>query len=109
MTVLHALLSGDMEGKTGVFVQPYLAPLLSFFKGVDTLALALISQKVTWACHEWIRPHPDSYNKEFASKLWEASAEATGIEADEAFDDEPADKGFGSTRRSSTGGRRRGK
>merc|ERR1719396_256075 len=79
LTTLHALLGGMMEGRIEAFVQPFLSPYVSFGSGRTFMNLAFVGNKMTYCCHEWIRPSRDSYKADFGKLLWDKSEKACGL------------------------------
>jgi NAD(P)-dependent dehydrogenase (short-subunit alcohol dehydrogenase family) len=83
MTTLHALLSPSMEGKVGIFLQPYSSPLHlqppRFGGFLDVVVpFEFLGQRLNWGCYEWL-PHPAAHRRDFGHRLWEASEQACGL------------------------------
>uniref|UniRef100_A0A7S4JE01 Protochlorophyllide reductase n=2 Tax=Odontella aurita TaxID=265563 RepID=A0A7S4JE01_9STRA len=83
-TTLHALLSHDIEGQKGYFLQPYWSPLhqrnfrtrLQRFLHIAIWEGSL--QRWGWGAHMWL-PHPNAHQRAFARRLWEESLDAVGL------------------------------
>ena len=84
-TTLHALLSDDVRGKGGFFLQPYWSPLHRAPPDVlGTIGVVFVSEIVlqhrNWGLHRWL-PHPNAHQRAFGKRLWEESAAVCGLDA----------------------------